>query len=144
MAALLVAHATTRIAAPRARVWQALVDPAEIKRYFFGTEVETTWAVGSSITWRGEWQGQPYADKGTVLQSEPERLLQFTHFSPLTGQPDVPASYHTITIELSGAGDMTTVSLAQDNNATEDERAHSEANWHTVLGSLKALVEGTA
>jgi uncharacterized protein YndB with AHSA1/START domain len=144
MAASLVAHATMRIAAPRARVWQALVDPAEIKRYFFGTDVETTWAVGGPIFWRGEWQGQPYEDKGTVLRVEPERLLQFTHFSPLTGQPDEPASYHTITIELSGAGAETVVTLAQDNNATEDERAHFEANWNMVLGSLKALVEGTA
>ncbi len=140
----LVAHATMRIAAPRARVWQALVDPAEIKRYFFGTTVVTDWAVGSPILWQGEWQGSTYEDKGTVLQVEPERRLQFTHYSPLTGQPDEPASYHTITIELAGEGEMTTVSLAQDNNATEDERAHSEANWNMVLGSLKALLEGAA
>jgi uncharacterized protein YndB with AHSA1/START domain len=140
----LVAQATMRIAAPRARVWDALVDPAQIKRYFFGTDVATTWAVGGPILWRGEWQGQPYEDKGTVLQVEPERRLQFTHFSPLAGQPDVPASYHTITIELAGEGDMTDVTLAQDNNATEDERAHSAANWGMVLGSLKALLEGAA
>ena len=140
----LVAHATVRIQAPRARVWDALVDPAQIKRYFFGTDVETTWAVGSPIFWRGEWQGQPYADKGTVLGVEPERSLQFTHFSPLAGQPDVPASYHTIPVELTGEGAETVVALAQDNNATEDERAHSEANWSMVLGGLKALLEGAA
>jgi uncharacterized protein YndB with AHSA1/START domain len=133
-----------RIAAPPARVWQALVDPDQIKQYFFGTSVVTDWAVGGPIVWRGEWQGQPYEDKGTVLAVEPERLLRFTHFSPLTGQPDVPASYHTITITLAGEGAATEVTLAQDNNATEDERAHNEANWSTVLASLKALLEGAA
>jgi uncharacterized protein YndB with AHSA1/START domain len=137
----LVAHATVRIHAPRAAVWEALVTPEQIKRYFFDTTVVTTWAEGSPIRWRGEWQGQPYEDKGTVLRVEPERLLQFTHFSPLAGQPDVPENYHTITIELTGDGAATVVALAQDNNASETERAHSAANWSMVLDSLKALLE---
>lgn len=141
MATPLVAHATTRINAPSAAVWDALVNPAQIKRYFFGTTVVTDWAVGSPILWQGEWQGSAYEDKGVILRVEPERLLEFTHFSPLAGQPDVPESYHTITIELSGDSSATTVALAQDNNASETEREHSEANWNMVLDALKRLLE---
>ena len=62
--------------------------------------------------------------------------------SPLTGLPDRPESYHLVTIELSGAGDGTRVVLTQDNNASEEARLHSEKNWETMLGSLKAFVEG--
>ena len=60
-----------------------------------------------------------------------------THFSPLSGQPDVPDSYHEVTIELSSAGGGSRVSLSQDNNATEQARQHSEKKWAMVLDSLE-------
>ena len=51
-------------------VWQALTDPALVKRYLHGTNMETSWKVGGPITWKGEWKGKAYADKGTVLAVE--------------------------------------------------------------------------
>jgi hypothetical protein len=48
---------------------------------------------------------------------------------PLSGLPDAPEYYHTVTAELSGEGVRTTVSLSQDNNPTEQARGHSEKNW---------------
>ena len=65
----------------------ALVDPAAIKQYMFGTTVESDWREGSSIVWKGEWQGRAYEDKGVILRLEPGRLLQYSHFSPLSGAP---------------------------------------------------------
>jgi hypothetical protein len=76
-----------------------------------------------------------------ILQFKPGRTLQYSHFSPLSGLPDLPANYHTVTIELSGEQNQTLVSLAQDNNATEEERDHSGKNWGMMLSSLKAYVE---
>jgi hypothetical protein len=35
----------------------------------------------------------------------------------------------------------TDVSLTQDNNATDEERAHSEQNWLMMLAALKKYVE---
>ena len=137
----LVAKASTTINAPVARVWEALVRPDMIKQYMFGTHVVTDWKEGSPIVWQGEWQGKAYEDKGTILKIEPERVLQYSHFSPLSGQPDVPENYHTVTVELSGAGGQTHVSLAQDNNASEEAREHSEQNWRMMLEGLKKLLE---
>ncbi len=65
-----------------------------------------------------------------------------THFSPLSGLPDEPGSYHTVTIEPSAQGPETRVSLSQDNNLTEPAREHSEKNWGTMLAGLKRFVEG--
>ena len=42
----IVATAETDIIASPARVWSALTDPAQIKRYMFGSEVETDWKPG--------------------------------------------------------------------------------------------------
>jgi uncharacterized protein YndB with AHSA1/START domain len=76
-----------------------------------------------------------------ILRAEPGRVLEYTHYSPLSGQPDVPENYHTVTIELSEQSGRTTVVLSQDNNATEQEREHSEKNWAGVLSGLKKLLE---
>jgi uncharacterized protein YndB with AHSA1/START domain len=137
----LVAQASTTIAAPRARVWKALVTPDTIKQYMFGATVISDWREGSPIVWKGEWQGKPFEDKGVILQLEPERVLQYSHFSPLSGLPDAPDSYHTVTIELSDAAPGTRVTLSQDNNATEQARQHSEKNWQAMLEGLKKLAE---
>ena len=135
------AKATTTIHAPESKVWQALVNPEIIKQYLFNTDVISDWKVGSSITYRGEWEGKPFEDKGEIVAMEPEKLLQSTHWSPLSGVPDSPENYHTVTYTLSGHGDRTDVTITQDNNATEEEKAHSEKNWQTVLEGMKKLLE---
>ena len=137
-----VAKASATINAPAARVWEALVDPAQIKQYMFGTNVASDWKQGSPITWKGEWEGKAYEDKGVIQRIDPPRALQYTHFSPLAGLPDKPENYHTVTIDLSQDGSRTNVTLAQDNNPTEEEREHSEKNWRMMLEGLKKFLEG--
>ena len=137
----LIARASISINVPSERVWDALVDPEAIKQYMFGTTVVSDWHEGSPIVWKGEWQGASYQDKGVILQLKPGRRIQYSHFSPLSGLPDEPENYHTLTIELSSQWDQTHVSLSQDNNATQDERLHSEENWANMLVALKDFLE---
>jgi uncharacterized protein YndB with AHSA1/START domain len=138
----LIARSSITIEAPPAKVWQALVTPAAIKQYMFGTNVTSDWKEGSPITWKGEWQGKAYEDKGVIRQFKPNQALQYTHFSPLAGLPDKPENYHTVSIQLSIDGNGTRVSLTQDNNPTEEARSHSEQNWKMMLEGLKKFVEG--
>jgi uncharacterized protein YndB with AHSA1/START domain len=137
----LVANATTSIEATKSKVWEALVTPDAIKQYMFGADVESDWSKGSEITWTGEMKGKKYEDKGVILEIEPKKTLQYTHFSPLSGKPDKPENYHTVAINLSGNGNKTEVSLSQDNNPDEKARAESEKNWGAMLGGLKKYVE---
>ena len=137
----LTATASARINASNAVVWDALTNPESIKKYMFGTNVTTTWREGSPIYWQGEWKGRSYEDKGIVLDFRPPHNLAYSHYSPLSGLPDVPASYHTVTIELEEDGAATRVSLKQDNNLSEEAREHSQKNWETMLKGLKQYVE---
>jgi uncharacterized protein YndB with AHSA1/START domain len=137
----LIARASAVINAPRDKVWQALVDPKAIQQYMFGTNVVSDWREGSPIVWKGEWQGQAYEDKGTILQLKPGQTLQYSHYSPLSGVADLPENYHTVTIELSDAGNQTQILLTQDKNASEEERAHSQQNWEMMLAALKNYLE---
>ena len=137
----LVAKASIVINAPVGKVWNALINPDVIKQYMFGTTLVSDWREGSPIVWKGEWQGKKYEDKGVILQLKPKRLIQYSHFSPLSGKPDTPENYHTVTIEIVSDEAATAVSLSQDNNENEEERKHSEKNWQIMLEGLKKLLE---
>jgi uncharacterized protein YndB with AHSA1/START domain len=137
-----VATAEAEIDAPRSEVWQALTDPEQIRKYMFGSRVETDWRPGSPITWKGEYEGKPYEDKGEILEVVENRRLKLTHFSPLSGQEDARENYHTLVYELTEDDGKTRVSLSQDNNPTEEAAEHSRANWETMLSALKEVVEG--
>lgn len=136
----LTVRAEVEISASPRQVWGALTDPDLIRQYFFGTTVTTTWEPGSAITWSGEYDGHRYEDKGEVLEVEPERRLVVTHFSPVSGQEDVPENYHRITYLLEHDGAVTRLSLEQD-NTPEASVDDFRTNWETMLGNLKELVE---
>ena len=136
-----VARATTTIDVPASKVWDALTKPELIKQYLFDTEVITDWRVGSPITYKGEWEGKAFEDKGKILKFEPEKSLVSTHWSPLSGVPDTPENYHTVTYELTELNGQTEVTITQDNNATQEEADHSTQNWKTVLEGMKKLLE---
>jgi len=129
------------IVAPAREVWRAITMPELIKRWFFGADTETDWRVGSPIVHRGEWQGAPYEDRGEIVRIEPPTLLEHTHWSPLSGLPDEPASYQTVTWTLEERDGSTELTVAEDNVPSEDAKAASEAAWSSALEALKHLVE---
>jgi uncharacterized protein YndB with AHSA1/START domain len=137
----LIAKASITVNAPIGRVWDAFVNPSIIKQYMFGTDVVSEWKESSPIVWKGEWQGKKYEDKGVILKLKPQRMISYSHFSPLSGLPDVPENYHTVTIELFPDRNGTLVSLTQDGNADEEARQHSEQNWGMMLAGLKKTLE---
>lgn len=141
MSANLIAKASTTISAPASAVWDALTNPSLIKQYFFGTDAVSDWKEGSSLEFKGEWNGKQYIDKGVILKSEPAKLFQYTYLSSFSGLPDVPENYANITYELFEENGETTLNVKQENVANEDARKHSEENWELVLKNLKNLLE---
>jgi uncharacterized protein YndB with AHSA1/START domain len=139
----LTATARIDIDAAPAAVWRALTEPALVKKYFMNADVETDWQPGSPITWTGQYEGTSYEDKGEVVDAKPPRHLQYTHFSPMSGQPDVPENYHTLTYTIDEAAGRTTVVLTQDNNGSDDEVDRASQTWAAMLRGLKATVESS-
>ena len=137
----LISKVSVNINAPVSKVWQALVDPALIKQYLFGTDAESDWKKGSSIIYNGVWQGKPYTDKGIIVEIIPEKLLHTTYYSPLSGKEDKPENYNNVITELKSGNDFTTVTISQDNIKDEAELKHMEQNWGTVLDGMKKLLE---
>jgi uncharacterized protein YndB with AHSA1/START domain len=138
-----VAISTIAIEAPPSRVWAVITDPESVGELFFGSEVITDWTVGGPIIWRGQWEGKPFEDKGEIIAFEPGRRLETTHFSPLTGQPDVPENYHTLTWTLEPSGTQTVLTLMQDNNDSLEAAEHSKGMWDMLVASVKDIAEET-
>ena len=139
------AQVEKRIHAPAPKVWAALTKPASLKKFFFGADVETDWAIGGPIRMKGEFRGKKYEDKGSVIEVEPLRTLSFSHWSPTSGTKDAPENYHVVSFELEPYGNETQVTITQSNligGATASDiehRAEYEKNWTGVLEGLAQL-----
>jgi uncharacterized protein YndB with AHSA1/START domain len=147
MAETFVAQVSVIISAPRARVWDALVNPETIKQYMYVTDIVSEWREGTSIVWKSEFQGKPFEMTGTVLRLEPGRLIEYDRSLPifrLSGATRSLEGHHRVTIELSDEGETTVVSVTEQDSRTEPERAHSEGGWRMTLNNMKALLEGTS
>ena len=136
-----VSRASIEIEASSADVWDALVNPATAKTYFFGAEVRSDWKAGSSITFTGEFNGNAYREKGTILQYRPESLLQDSHWTDPEQLPDLPENYRnwTFRIELGDPGVV--LSVTEDNIPDETQRARCDEFWAGVLSTIKGIVE---
>ena len=133
--------ASVTIDAPIDEVWNALTTPQLIKRWFFGVDTETDWRVGSPLVHRGEWQGKPYEDKGTILAFGPPTTLVHTHWSPASGEPDRPEHYQEVTWSLAERDGRTVLTVAETNLPSQEAKEISEQSWKAVLNNLKELLE---
>ncbi len=137
----LTLNTSISINASKSNVWRALIDPEQVKKYFFGTLVTSDWKVGSTITFSGEWEGKPYLDKGTILQIEKEKILKYNYWSSFAGTEDKPENYANIIYSLEEKNGETVFSIFQDGIKAKEALDHSEQNWRMVMNSLKELLE---
>jgi len=121
------------------RVWKGLTDPELVKQYFFGTKVVSSWKEGSPIFFRGEWEGKPYEDKGTILSIRPGSHVSYNYWSSMSGEADRPENYNVIAYDLLPKENGTEVTVTQE--TTLEKKEHSEGNWRMILGGLKKLME---
>jgi len=135
----MAASVSITIQAPIAKIWDHLTRPELIKKYFFGTEIETDWKPGSPICFRGTWEGKAYEDKGKILEFRPQQRLAFLFWSSFSGFPDLPENYQTITYDLHSEQGNTVLTIRQD--CMDKMKEHCEKNWRTVLDGLKKQVE---
>lgn len=143
-------HNSITINAPAQAVWDALVNPEKTKLYMFGCETVSDWQIGSTLLWRGSWEGKEMIFvKGTIVQLIPNQLLEYTVIDPNNADiPDVPENYLHVTYSLSEQNGSTTLDVTQgDYNlvAKGAERYQESYNngegWNPILVQIKALVE---
>lgn len=118
----LISQSTINIEASRPRIWEALITPEIAREYFFGAEIETDWQAGSPITFKGEYNGNKYEEKGMLLNVEPNVQLQYTHWSQFDGLPDSPENYRTWTFDITQKYGTTLLTISEGNIPTEKQK----------------------
>lgn len=141
-----------RIAAAPHDIWRALVAAAAGARWR-NAEFRTDWQAGSPIEIEALIGTKRYRDKGRVIRAHPPDLLQYTYWSRVSGLPDVPQSYSTITMTLEPEGMDTLLTVEQRVPASpprkgkgweigpESGARHVEFYWRMTLPILKRVVE---
>ena len=139
-----IMNKTVQINATTSQFWQMLTTPELMKKWMMSDidiEIITDWKVGSPIEIRGTMNGKDFENKGTVLQFEPERALQYSHLSSLSRLPDRPENYAVVAFRLNPPGDQTTLTLTLSNFATESIYKHVAFYWNVTLEVLKQMIE---
>ncbi|RYG32540.1 MAG: SRPBCC domain-containing protein, partial [Chitinophagaceae bacterium] len=127
-------HATADV------VWDTITNPELIKKYFFNTQVETSWQPGSPIFWRGEWEGKPYEEKGEILDIDPGNSVSMSYLSGML--EDVPENYAVLNYEIETTDDeFCTLKIEQVGFKDENSLEHSRKSWQLVLEGLKQVAE---
>ncbi|HEV9037036.1 MAG TPA: SRPBCC domain-containing protein [Puia sp.] len=146
----LVVKSSISIHAPAAKVWDALTNPEQTKKYMFGCAALSDWKPGSPLIWKGVFNNvEMVAVKGHIVTIEPNRLLVYTVIDPNNAEiPDIPANYLTVTCEFSEEHGRTLLTVSQGDyntvaqGAVRYEHSVRGGGWDPMLVQIKALVEG--
>jgi uncharacterized protein YndB with AHSA1/START domain len=149
MAQPLIVTNTISIHAPAAKVWDALTNPEQTKKYMFGCEALSDWQPGSPLIWKGTFNGvEMIAVKGEVVSIDPGRSLVYTVIDPNNPAiPDLPENYLTITCRLTEEDGQTLLEASQgDYSAVAEGPARYKhtvdgGGWDPILTQIKALCE---
>ena len=137
------------IDAPASKVWDALVNPEQTKKYMFGCETVSEWKVGSSLEWKGHYEGQDMVFvKGEIMAIEPDKYLAYTTIDPNSDIDDISENYLKVTYTLEENNGQTLLKVTQGdyNQVAEGEKRYQEAfnggeGWNPILVEIKRVVE---
>ena len=122
-------------------IWAVLTNPEKIKLWLYGTEADTDWKTGSPISFRGEYQGHVYHDKGNVLENRENELLKYNYWAQYSGLDDTLENYSLVTYKIQKKGDMVELTWLQEGFASEKGQKHTEEGLPALLQSIKELAE---
>jgi uncharacterized protein YndB with AHSA1/START domain len=125
---------------------ETLTQPELMKRWMADSETEiniiTDWKVGNPFIIRGTLHRVKFENKGTVLQFEPEKIIQYNHLSSISRLPDIPESYTILEFRLTPVNSHTQLTFTASNFPTETIYKHFRFYWNVTLELLKRMVEG--
>ena len=131
------------IAAPAERVFQALVDPKQVVKWWGQAGVYRCTEFQSDLRVGGKWRsagvdarGEPFEAAGEYLVLQPSRLLVYSWVASWTG--DVKT---TVRWELEPSRQGTLVKIRHSGFAAHPGVVRSYRGWPRMLGWLRAWLE---
>jgi uncharacterized protein YndB with AHSA1/START domain len=129
------------INASKEKVWHIITNPAMVKLWQYGSDLITTWQVGSSIRFSTEWQGKLFEQWGQVLELVPNQLVKYSLFAPRPDLEDKPENYFIMHYVLTGENGITTLTIIQEDNRPNAAQEAPQGEENPVLQLLKQIAE---
>lgn len=135
---------TIQIDAPLAKVWDTITKAALVKLWQYGSDLLTTWEVGTDIKFSTEWEGQVFEQWGKVLEVKPHQLVRYSLFAPGPGLEDIPENYFIMSYLLTNEHGKTKLEIVQEDNRPNAKQEAPQGEENPVLQSLKKVAESLA
>jgi len=131
------------------KVWNALTNPEQTKKYMFGCETDSDWQLGSELLWKGVYEDKEMVFvKGYILEIVPNRLLKYSVIDPNATYPDLPENYLSVEYKLENKNGSTLLTVVQDGfeDAAEGEKRFRDSynngeGWNPILMQIKKIAE---
>ena len=138
----LIAQHTVEINATPSQIWDVLTHPEKIKVYLYGTQVSTDWKEGSQISFKGQYQGNIYEDKGKVISVSPQEELKYNYWSGMSGLEDTPENYSNVSYIIKAIdSSRCEFTWHQQGFSSEKSKCHTEEGLKSMLAQIKTLSE---
>ena len=132
---------TIKINASAQKVWDTITKPELVKLWQYGSDLLTSWEIGSDIKFRTEWEGKVYEQWGKVLEMRPKELVKYNLYAPRPGLEDRPENYFIMTYVLTLQHGQTQLKIIQEDNRPNAVQEEPQGEENPVLKSLKELAE---
>jgi uncharacterized protein YndB with AHSA1/START domain len=132
-----------QITAPPERVFQALIDPQQVVRWWGQKGIYRCTDFEAELRTGGKWRstgigpdGRAFEVHGEILEVDPPRILAYSWVSSWTGEAKT-----TVRWELEPQSQGTLVSIRHSGFAAHPELAQNYRGWPRMLGWLQSLLE---
>jgi uncharacterized protein YndB with AHSA1/START domain len=132
------------INASASKVWTCLTDPNLMKEWKgepgMHLEIYTNWIVGTPISIKG-FHHVHFENKGTVIQFDPQKIIQYSHLSSISHLPETKENYTIITFIVSPDEEKTLLKIRIENFPSASIYQHLNFYWTGTMKILKDFAE---
>jgi uncharacterized protein YndB with AHSA1/START domain len=135
-------RASIEIAAPPAKVWRALTEPALLDQWLGGAAKVDLPAGAYSYGWRYEVEGRQVAGGPTRIIEMVEHRRLVTDWPDWRGDPDKPSTRITWELEPLADGTRTRVTMRHTGFEHPVDRSDYQQGWDHFLQALRVVAQG--
>lgn len=132
---------TIKINASKQKVWDTITQAKLIKLWQYGSDLLTSWEIGSDIKFRTEWEDKVFEQWGKVLEFKPNEIVKYSLFAPRPDLEDKPENYFIMSYVLTEESGQVKLEIIQEDNRPNAVQEEPQGEENPVLKSLKELAE---
>jgi uncharacterized protein YndB with AHSA1/START domain len=132
---------TIKINASIQKVWDTITKAELVKLWQYGSDLLTTWEIGSDIKFRTEWEEKVFEQWGKVLEIRPNELVKYSLFAPRPDLEDKPENYFIMSYVLTNENGQTRLQITQEDNRPNAIQEKPQGDENPILQSLKKIAE---